>query len=182
MLHLILAISDPVKKNIILELYNDYHKQAFLTAYKIVRNRTIAEEIVHDAIEALIKNADKLIYDTAKANWPYYATIIKNLSMNYMRDNSRLLLVEDYSAVESDMLGKTENVDIGELIATKENFDRAIIEINKLPEIYKDAVMLRHRYELTNEEISILLGVSMDNIRVRVHRGLRMLEQKLARG
>jgi RNA polymerase sigma-70 factor (ECF subfamily) len=178
MLHLILAISDPVKQSIVLELYEGYRDQALGIAYSIVRNRAAAEDIVQEAMARLIKNVDKLVYGTAKDNWPYYVTIIKNLSKNYMRENSRLLLVDDYSAVEPDMLRKTENVDIGELIATNEQFDMAIIEINKLPEIYKDAVMLRYRYELTNKEISKLLGISMGNVRTRVHRGFKMLEKR----
>jgi RNA polymerase sigma-70 factor (ECF subfamily) len=109
----------------------------------------------------------------------YYRTIIINLSMNYLRDNKRLLFIEDYTSIEYEHLAGQETVDLADMLSTKEKFDMAIQAINNLPDIYKDTLMLHYINDLSDEEISAILDISMGNVRLRIFRALRMLEIKM---
>lgn len=179
MLLLILSMEDPIKRDIVLDLYFNYHKRAIAAVIPFIHDHYTAEEIVYDVFAEIIEDPSKLKRDTAKKNWPYVETAVKNKAKNYMRDNKKVHLVEDYSEVEFEAQSYQENVDLEELLVNQDILRLVWEEVLKLPEIYRTAVYLRYEHQFEDEEISQLLNISVSNVRVRLHRAARMLEQRL---
>jgi RNA polymerase sigma-70 factor (ECF subfamily) len=51
--------------------------------------------------------------------------------------------------------------------------------LNSLPDEYRDVIVLKHIEELDYREISDILGVSVNALKVRAHRGREMLRELL---
>jgi RNA polymerase sigma-70 factor (ECF subfamily) len=54
--------------------------------------------------------------------------------------------------------------------------------INTLPENYRAVVTLREIEELTNQEIAEILGLNLETVKIRLHRGRAKLKEKLEAG
>ena len=182
MLLLILSIADAEKRDILIELYMGYRVKGLVTAFHFVQNHYTAEEIVEDAYHEIIMNPDALQFDTAERNWPYIEVIIKNKCKNHLRKENRIQFFNDYSGFEDNEQIQHNDLDIAELLSRRELFEKAVNAILALPDIYKDAILLRYDNELSNQEISMLLGISSSAVRVRIHRALAMLQAQLKGG
>jgi RNA polymerase sigma-70 factor (ECF subfamily) len=182
MLLLILSISNPVQRELVMDLYLNYRTKGLTAAFLMVDNHHIAEDVVQEVFYEIIKNPGRLKYVTAKKNWPYVEVMINNQCKNYLRNNKKIQLVDDYSEVEAEARAYLGELDIAELLSVKDRFKMAIDALMDLPDIYKDALLLRYENNLSNREISNFLGVSAEAVRVRIHRALAMLQAQLAVG
>ena len=57
--------------------------------------------------------------------------------------------------------------------------DKAIEQVAKLPEKYRDVLMLRYVDDLSVAEISVIIAETENNVSVRIHRGLEKLKNIL---
>jgi len=65
-----------------------------------------------------------------------------------------------------------------QLVFEREELKHFIFEaINELPESYRAVVILRYQMDLNNQEIAEVLGVSKENIEVKVHRARKALRK-----
>jgi RNA polymerase sigma-70 factor (ECF subfamily) len=54
-------------------------------------------------------------------------------------------------------------------------------EMTKLPDDYRDILHLRDIEGLPYEEIAVATGITLSNVKVRIHRGREMLKKRLAK-
>ena len=54
-----------------------------------------------------------------------------------------------------------------------------LMEIRRLPEAYRDTLVLRFVEGLTGPEIATLTGLTPDSVRVNLHRGTKLLRERL---
>ena len=54
--------------------------------------------------------------------------------------------------------------------------------IRRLPEAYRETLMLRFVENLTGPEIALLTGLTPDSVRVNLHRGVKLLREQLKGG
>jgi RNA polymerase sigma-70 factor (ECF subfamily) len=179
---LILAIPDPLKREMVMDLFNNYRKKGLAAAFQIVKNHHTAEDKVQEVFYAIARNPDKLKYATADKNWPYVEVMIRNRCKNYVRDTKKEQLVDDFSKFEPQAQAYQAKMDIAEWLAVKERFMQAIDALLALPDVYKDALLLRYDNNLSNKEISEVLGIPDSTVRVRIHRALAILQKELAGG
>jgi len=52
--------------------------------------------------------------------------------------------------------------------------------IRQLPEIYRTVLMLSHMEELGNQEIADVLGLTLETVKIRLHRARELLRRELA--
>lgn len=173
MLYLILSITDPVKRDLLLELYLEYKSRLIRYALKLLKNQEAAEDILHDVFTKLVENPQLLKYDQAKKNAPYLYMMVKNRCLNHLSQSKKTQPVGEIEL--------TEEWDFADLLIRQENFQLAVEKIMSLPDNYKDVIMLRFVNELSDEEISEYLQISPGNVRVRICRALKSLQKSLAK-
>ena len=61
-----------------------------------------------------------------------------------------------------------------------ETFEKVRNAVKALPSRYREAVVLRYLQEFENEEISKILGISINALHVRLNRGRERLKNDLA--
>ena len=83
-------------------------------------------------------------------------------------DAGRQMEVPDGSASPEDLASGAE---------TGRSIDEALAS---LPPLYRSAIVLRHREGMTYEEMAEALDVPLGTVQARIHRGRRLLQQKLS--
>ena len=69
--------------------------------------------------------------------------------------------------------------DVLEQILTKERYRDLYMAINRLPQIQREVLVLSYFGEMKSREISRILGITEENVRVIAYRGRRNLKKLL---
>lgn len=164
MLILICAIDDPVTVSRIEELFLRTKDGLLAYAQSIVQEEHLAEDIVQSAFKIIIARPHLLKYEEAIKNKAYMTVIVRNLALNYLRDHKKEI---------PDIIDRPADIpNPDEVLIQEESLLYAKEIIAQLPKNYQDAIFLKYEMDYSNVEISELLGISYDNVRQRVSRGL----------
>lgn len=142
----------------------------------IVYNQEIAEDLVQEAFERFyVKNISFPTMDEAKY---WLLRVSKNLALNHIRRNKReIQLVEKVKKLP----GETVNFFDSSKAAIEEEERRNVREaVNSLPENLRSVIQLKEYSGLDYKAIGKVLGISETNVKVRVHRARKKLEEILA--
>ena len=142
----------------------------------IVYNQEIAEDLVQEAFERFyVKNISFPTMDEAKY---WLLRVSKNLALNHIRRNKReIQLVEKVKKLP----GETVNFFDSSKAGIEEEDRRNVREaVNSLPENLRSVIQLKEYSGLDYKAIGKVLGISETNVKVRVHRARKKLEEILA--
>jgi len=161
--------------------------RAYAIAYGLLGNREDAEEVAQDVFIRIYRALHKFRGDSEFSTWMY--RIATNLAKNKYRWNkSRGSKVTDslqapidgtdgsdalYREVSDGRMAPDEAIQVAELER------RTREEMAKLPEVYREALMLRNVKELSYEEIAELLGCKIGTVKSRINRAREELRIKL---
>ncbi len=176
MLLAIIAIEDQRYRELILALYQRYSKALLLYANNLLNNRAEAEDVVQAAFAKLIARPELLKFDTPEENKAYLMAMAHNMAANVLRARDR----ETPWQEEAGPLPGGDSVE--QTVILQESYALAASLVNQLPEMYRDAIFLRYGKGLSDGEIGDILGVTPNNVRVRIHRGLKMARAASRRG
>jgi len=154
-------------------LVDRYQARAYLLAFRILGRREEAEDAVQDAFVRAYSALDT--YLETGTFWPWIRRITVNCSIHrFSRETPSDVveqMVEDeqpyVDTVEAEVFGKLEAARIGQAI-------------ERLPEAYRVAIILRYEEDLTTSEIAEALELSPVAARVRLCRAMKMLCEKMA--
>jgi RNA polymerase sigma-70 factor (ECF subfamily) len=68
------------------------------------------------------------------------------------------------------------------LIAQKEEGDRLVVALERLPAACREAIMLRYQEDLSLEEIAAISSAPLSTVKSRIYRGLELLRGSMNRG
>ena len=145
-------------------LYGRYWSLAYRTAYLVIGDAGLAEDIAQEAFLAAIRNLDR--FDRRRPFAPWLARIAANRAIDAARARSRRAesqLVETSLASPDD----AGSIDI-------------VRTISRLPPDQRAVVALRYVFDLTPGEIATALDLPRGTINSRLRRGLDALATSLA--
>lgn len=159
------------------ELVNRYKRPVFSIIYRMVGHYQEAEDITQDVF---INVYQKLYqFDSNKKFAPWIYRIATNASISALRKKKKVVSLdfdESYGKAYEDYY--TANSGNPQLEFEREELRHFVNEaINELPESYRAVVILRYQMDLNNQEIAEVLGVSKENIEVKVHRARKALRK-----
>ena len=124
--------------------------------------RSEVDDLVQDIFLHALKKLHTL-RDSA-AFGPWIAMIARNRAMDfYRRSRDTVEVTEDLRSSDSSVSKATEILDI----------------ICGLPEAYRETLVLRLVEGMTGPEIAVRTGLTPASVRVNLHRGMKMLREKL---
>ncbi len=140
----------------------------------IVYNLEIAEDLTQETFERFyVKNMTFPSEDDAKY---WLLRVAKNLALNHIRRNKReIQMIEKIKKVPVD---NSQKEGIGKLIE-EENKKEVRLAISQLPENLRLVIQLKEFSDLDYKSIGKVLGISETNVKVRVHRARKKLEELL---
>ncbi len=175
MLTIYLALIDePSGKEKFSQIYHTYKKLMLSVAMSVLHNTALAEEAVQDSFLKIAKNISAF-YD-AMSNKPaaLIVIIVRNTAIDVLRKEQQQapLSYDDNMMIDdNDNSPDVQNIMNGGISAVSEilsEMDRPLSDILTLKYVYG-----------YNTEISKLLGISAQNVAVRIHRAKKTLKTKL---
>ena len=159
----------------LLELYRIHGPRVFSLAYRMLSDRSAAEEIVQDTFWKFWQRPG--MFDPQKGvliAWLY--TVARNLALDQMRKGNRRPF-EDVFEVEEQIKGAV----VPEMAAMADPLVADAIQraMDSLPSDQKTAIELAYFEGLTHTEISDRLGAALGTVKTRLRLGLSKLREAM---
>jgi len=165
------------------ELVGNYQKLVVNTCFGMVHDNHDAEDIAQEVFIEVFRSIHKFRADAKLSTWLYRIAV--NRSLNFIRDNKKRKWFQSFEdSVEA------KNRELQNITATNsdqpgfqlENKQRAILlheAIDSLPQNQKVAFTLSKYEELSYQEISDVMDLSVSSIESLLHRAKKNLQKKL---
>jgi RNA polymerase sigma-70 factor (ECF subfamily) len=170
------------------DLVDTYGTKIYQLAFRYLRNKEDAEEVVQDVLLKVHRKVREFRGDSALSSWIYRITfntaMSKLRSGEYKRSQDEQRMAAAAERDEQDGRARVEPVDASEM-ADEQVFKtqlrkRMFAAILALPAIYRAPVMLRDVQGMSTEEASAFLRVKDQTLKSRLHRGRLILRKQLA--
>lgn len=161
-----------------LEAFEEYGDALFRHASFRLNDREKAIDVVHDTytkVWTYIRNGYEI--DNFR---PFLYKVLNNLIVDVYRKRKEYSLdamMEEDGVDESSFEDLSENT--VEALAATIDGKKAFELLKDLPDTYREVIILRFVDELGPREISELIEESENVISVRIHRGLKLLRQRI---
>lgn len=150
-------------------------------AYKITGNQLDADDLLQETFLRAFRFFDKFEKGTNCKAWLF--RIMKNLFINKYRKNQKEPGKVDYGEIENffDNIrsDKIDSTDLQEKVFSNLMDDEMTNALNSLQDDFKTVVILCDLEGLSYEEIADFVQCPIGTVRSRLHRGRKMLQQKL---
>jgi len=166
-----LAKSESEQK--IKELFDEHFHHLVLHAFRYTNNYSQSEEIVQDVFVKIWQNFEQINEINNLKSYLFKA--VHNSSLNYIR---HLKIKQKYLA-EAAFLNNDIDNSAEESIAEDETNDKIHIAINKLPENWKEAIILSKYDKLKYHEISEKMNISQKTVEKYISKALQFLRLEL---
>jgi RNA polymerase sigma-70 factor (ECF subfamily) len=157
------------------ELYRRYGRTMLYIARGILDDAGLAEDAVSEAFIRIIENLEKINLNDCYKTGGFVVIIARHTALNMLKRQKRDKTVpfEDYEDYSRSPEPVFEDVTIREACA---KIADAVAGLHKN---YADILYLKCELECSNEEISRILGISPENVRVRLGRARQALKNHL---
>lgn len=139
-----------------------------LLARRGAMNPAEADDLVQDVFETALEKLASLREPEAIGAW--LAQIARHRAVDARRAAKRTEPIEDHADLESEAASPSVRMEA-----------RRILDlIRTLPEAYRETLVLRLVEGMTGPEIAEQVGMTSESVRVNLHRGMKMLKERLA--
>tara|TARA_B100000212_G_scaffold252902_1_gene193688 strand:+ start:91 stop:675 length:585 start_codon:yes stop_codon:yes gene_type:complete len=166
-------------ENAYVELVNRFKDKLTNFVYYFLKDEELSEDIVQDTFIKLYEKKNYYRPVAKFSTWIY--TIARNLANTELRKKNRAKIMYlsqiKYDNKNHELRSKDQS-----LISMIENeylLDELNSAIDRLPDNYKTAIILRDIQGLNYEEISKIVGVPLGTIKSRINRARLQLQEDL---
>ena len=149
-------------------IFQTYKKLMLHKAYDILRDYTLAEDAASEAFIRIYKNLHKIDNPNSNSSIAFVATVVKNVSLT-MLQREKGHFTEEYDEDQSDRFNLEEET------LSQLSSEHIYQTIDRLGEDLKGVFLLKYSYNLSHKEIGKILGISENNVTVRLHRAKNKL-------
>jgi len=159
-------------KEALRQLYEKYKDDLLGLAITLLRNRSLAEDVVHDVFVSFARTAGSFtLTGTLKG---YLSTCVANCA----RDRNRLRSIRDVGLDAAEDVD-TDSNDPMEHAVGSEEAGRLQDVLGRLPYEQREIIVLHLHQEMRFCEIAEVLGVSINTVQSRYRYGLEKLRSML---
>jgi len=159
-------------------LINKYKDRIYGYAFLMMKNKMDADDVTQEVFIKIWQNIDKFNLLSAKA-WIFRTTY--NLCIDYLRKHKSAGKVFEYADENISNLPSNDNDIENPYLKThlKIMNEKIINAIDNLPEKFKSVIILYEIQNLKYKEISKVLDMPMNNVKVNLLRARKKLREKL---
>lgn len=159
-------------------LYDTHWARLVRLAWLLLRDQSVAEDIVQDAFVATHRRWSS-IRDTGRA-----VAYLQTAVVNGVRSHQRHAVVVDRELVResgaADAPGRASLDSAESLALAAHDRERVMAVLATLPPRQREVLVLRYYSDLTEAQISTALDIAPGTVKAHAHRGLRALREALA--
>lgn len=179
--YLALLTLDEDKQDFVGQLYEKHKKKIYEIAYKILKNRHDAEEIVDEVMINVISNVEKFVQSDGNETLAQLVIYSRNAAINLYKVKKRRSAHEiPFTYLNED--GDNEDIEIeddaagmDEVLLSKENSEIVARYVKQLTLEQQDAIMLVYTLGYSNVEAANVLGISSNAVGMRLFKAKKKL-------
>lgn len=171
-------IDDEGQRSKFEKLYYEYRAQMKYYAQMFLQDEQLAEDAVHEAFIKIARHMDKIRDVSCQKTYSFVTIILKNICKDILRTENKYNFIsydEEFDQIYMPNSKIKNNFDEIE-------FSALVDEIKNLPDLYKDALLLKFYYGYSDREIADLFKISYSAARKRVERARELLSRALEKG
>ncbi len=171
-----------VSKKIDFDMVFKEHRHKILQYVRRLAGEADAEDIVQEVFEKAGLGLERFKGESKLSTWLY--RIATNTALDRMRSPSHKHLTEELKPETEDNKGVQESgkAQIDQSLIRKEMSDCVREYIDRLSPEYKAVIILSELEDFKNKEIADILGISLDSVKIRLHRASASLKKELDNG
>ncbi len=163
------------------QIYFEYRHMMFNVAYKVLNDPDLAEDAVHIVFVKLASKTEKIGDIFSKKTKGFLVVVAKNTAIDIYRKRKRTSKMISENRFDLARMAGNE-LPPQEIIISNDTIDKLQSYIAALDSKYGDVLLLKYYNNLSNTDIADLMGLSVENVRVRLHRAKKMLADRIAEG
>ena len=157
-------------------LYDVEARQMLGVALRIVRQRALAEDVVHDAFISVWEKADSFDPQRGSARgWLY--SVVRNRALNEVRDHMNQTALDDATLEAFDLAAAQDAWGAAASPAALGSLRDCLA---RLDEAKRSSVVLAYVDGCTHAEISQRLAAPLGTVKAWIRRGLQLLRECMA--
>lgn len=167
------------------ELLSRYERPMYRVAYRLTGNHDDAQDLIQEAVLEAFRNFDRFEPGTRFDRWLY--RIMTNRHIDRVRRQSRVNVLSLDQAQDYDD-GRDGAWDVpdeagnpADLLVQDVLDERIQWALNRLPEEYRQTLVLADLEGLSYQEVARILRCPVGTVRSRLHRGRNLLREQLER-
>ncbi len=142
---------------------------------------TEAEDLTQAVMLRVTEGLPAFRGDSSVSTWIY--RIATNMALDKLRQRRIQPVTDTGHEFDEDELPPAAQIDSTETTAIREEMSACIGEfVARLPENYKTVVILSEIEGFKNDEIAAMLGLTLDTVKIRLHRAREKLRKELEAG
>lgn len=157
------------------KIYHKHCRVMLNMAYGITGNAADAEAALSDALYKIAKCIKTIDVSDETKEQSYVHRIVKNAAIDIVRKRKKSRETE----LDENIIPSVDDEDIEKIIEGDESYVRTVKIIYRMPEKYKDVLMLRYLNNMSYKEISAQLNLCMNTVKIRISRGTQILRKVL---
>ena len=171
------------------EIFDTYHPIILRYLTRIV-GQAEAEDITQEVLIKVNKSLPQFRGDSSLNTWIY--RIATNCAIDRLRckserqtlDSERVMTEEDSDNIseQESCCIESESPSVETGVIRKEMSQCVLEYIDRLSENYRTVLILSELEGLSNAEIADIIGISLDSVKIRLHRARQELRQELSTG
>ena len=165
------AFTSEIDKHKFEYIYEKYKRLLWLKAYEIVKDHALAEDAVSEAYMRAFKHIKKIGDPDLPQSVAYLVTIVRNVAIDIYNRQKRTTSIDIASYDEAD------DFNLEELIEHRDKATKLISLVDGLREELRAVFLLKYAYDMPHKAIANALGITENNVTVRLHRAKTKLIQ-----
>ncbi len=161
------------------ELIRRYKNQIFAVIYRMSGQYQEAEDICQDVFITVYQKLYQ--FDNTKKFAPWIHRIAINTCISALRKKNKVALLNFDESFLNQPEREGPHIYTNPEIVLERNELRSDIKaaLRDLPPNYQAVLILRYQLDMNNQEIADTLGISKENVEVKVHRARKALRKIL---
>ncbi len=162
------------------KLVHRHKSRVYTTIYLIVKDQYIAEDLTQDSFIKAIDTIKSGRYNEEGKFLPWIIRIAHNLAIDYFRRDKRYpsVVFEDGSSVFNTLDFSEDSVE--SLQIRQETYEQLREMIQRLPDVQRQVLIMRHYEDMSFQEIADATGVSINTALGRMRYALINLRKQFS--
>lgn len=157
------------------KIVESYQDMVYTLAFRVLKNREEAEEIAQDVFIKIYQSLNKFNQKSKLSTWIYRITY--NTTINRFRSSKRQPTTTEINDSTEFQSGSAPDALFEMRVEEKKKFINNAIQ--KLEETDRILITLYYFEELSIAEIAEIVGISAQNVKVKLHRSRQKLYNDL---
>lgn len=143
------------------ELYHRYKKIVYYIALEYMSQNSLADDATQETFLKLTKYIDKLEKIDSPQTLSFIGIVTRSVCIDILR--SEKAYKKNTETFHNEIMNNRDNIHI------------LLDKLKSLPEIYRDALMLKYYFDMPNRQIADICNVSQETIRKRIQRAKELI-------